>query len=340
MDHVALNDLVASDLRPWLGALIVALLGIAAVEGIFMSRHAPGGYDWRAFAASIGDAVGRRITDLVSSGLGLAFAIPLIGWIYERRLFTVSMDAWWAFALLFVGNEFCYYWYHRCAHRVRWFWATHAVHHSPNQLTLATALRLGWTGKITGSVLFFSPLLWLGFSPVAVTLAMSVNLLYQFWLHTTWIPKLGRTFERWFNTPSNHRVHHGSNPEYLDCNYGGVLMVFDRLFGTYVEERADVLPRYGLTTPLLTYNPLRIAFHEWINLARDLRYARTARDIWRALFTPPGTCKSATTSHGQAQSDQAQTTRAHVHETITPQSRATFPNPSGRISQAHGAYPE
>lgn len=298
MDHVALNDLVASDLRPWLGALIIALLGIAAVEGVVMSRRAPGGYDWRAFAASIGDAVGRRIFDVLSTGLGLTFAISLVGWIYERRLFTIAMDSWWTFALLLVGNEFCYYWYHRCAHRVRWFWATHAVHHSPNQLTLATALRLGWTGKITGTVLFFSPLLWLGFSPVAVTLALSGNLLYQFWLHTTWIPKLGRTFECWFNTPSSHRVHHGSNPEYLDCNYGGILMVFDRLFGTHVEERTDVPPRYGLTTPLLTYNPLRVAFHEWINLARDLRNAHSALDICRALFAPPDARKSAKTREG------------------------------------------
>jgi sterol desaturase/sphingolipid hydroxylase (fatty acid hydroxylase superfamily) len=296
MDHVVLNDLVASDLRPWLGALIVALLGIAAIEGLVMSRRSPGSYDWRAFAASIVDAVGRRTFDLVSVGLGLAFAVPLLGWIYEHRLFTIDVASWWALALLFVGNEFCYYGYHRSAHRVRWFWATHAVHHSPNQLTLATALRLGWTGKITGTALFFSPLLWLGFSPVAVALAMSANLLYQFWLHTTWIPKLGRTFERWFNTPSNHRVHHGSNPEYLDCNYGGVLMVFDRLFGTYVEERADLPPRYGLTTPLLTYNPLRIAFHEWINLARDVRDARGARDVWRALFAPPAARERQTTA--------------------------------------------
>lgn len=294
MDDIVLNDLAASDLKFWLGALIVALLGIAAVEGIVMSHRAPEGYDWRAFAVSIADAVGRRLTEAVSSGLGLMLAIPLISWVYEHRVFTIALDTWWAFALLFVGQEFCYYWYHRSAHRVRWFWATHAVHHSPNQLTLATALRLGWTGKITGTTLFFSPLLWLGFSPVAVTLAMSGNLLYQFWLHTTWIPKLGKTFERWFNTPSNHRVHHGSNPEYLDCNYGGVLMVFDRLFGTYVEERADLPPRYGLTTPLLTYNPLRIAFHEWINLARDLRDARSALDICRALFSPPGARKSAT----------------------------------------------
>ncbi|MBU0748909.1 MAG: sterol desaturase family protein [Gammaproteobacteria bacterium] len=300
MDDIVLNDLAGSDLKLWLGALIVALLGIAAVEGIVMSRRAPGGYDWRAFAVSIADALGRRLTEAVSSGLGLMLAIPLISWVYEHRLFTITLDTWWAFALLFVGQEFCYYWYHRSGHRVRWFWATHAVHHTPNQLTLATALRLGWTGKITGTALFFSPLLWLGFSPMAVTLATTFNLIYQFWLHTTWIPKLGKTFERWFNTPSNHRVHHGSNPEYLDCNYGGILMVFDRLFGTYVEERADVPPRYGLTTPLLTYNPFRIAFHEWINLARDLCEARTARDIWRALFAPPGARKGAMNSQGSS----------------------------------------
>jgi sterol desaturase/sphingolipid hydroxylase (fatty acid hydroxylase superfamily) len=198
------------------------------------------------------------------------------------------MDSAGAFVLLFFGEELCYYAYHRAAHRVRWFWATHAVHHSPNELTLATAMRLGWTGKISGTALFFAPLVWIGFSPIAVALAVAANLLYQFWLHTTWIPKLGRWFEWTFNTPSHHRVHHGSNPEYLDCNYGGVLIVFDRLFGSFVEERADVPVRYGLTTPLVTYNPLRIAMHEWMNLARDLRRARSLRDVARALFAPPG----------------------------------------------------
>jgi sterol desaturase/sphingolipid hydroxylase (fatty acid hydroxylase superfamily) len=286
MDPVALRDLVSSDLRPWLTGLLVVLLSLAAIEGLVLSWRSREGYDWWAFAASIGDAIGRRLTDALSTGLGLAFAIPLLGWVHEHRLFTITMDAWWAFALLFVGEEFCYYGYHRSAHRVRWFWATHAVHHSPNQLTLATSLRLGWTGKITGTALFFSPLVWLGFSPMAVALAVAANLLYQFWLHTTWIPKLG-VIEKIFNTPSNHRVHHGSNPQYLDCNYGGVLIVFDRLFGSYVEERADVPPRYGLTTPLVTYNPLRIAFHEWINVARDLWQARTWRERGRTLFAPP-----------------------------------------------------
>jgi sterol desaturase/sphingolipid hydroxylase (fatty acid hydroxylase superfamily) len=171
---------------------------------------------------------------------------------------------------------------------MRWFWASHTVHHSPNELTLAAALRLGWTGKLTGTALFFAPLVWLGFPPQAVVACLALNLLYQFWLHATWIPKLG-PLEWVLNTPSHHRVHHGSNPEYLDCNYGGVLIVFDRLFGTCVTEREDLPPRYGLTTPLHSYNPLRVALHGWQDLLRDLFAARGWRARLATLFGPPPT---------------------------------------------------
>jgi sterol desaturase/sphingolipid hydroxylase (fatty acid hydroxylase superfamily) len=272
------------------------LLGAALAEGLVLTRrarraadagNAAGRYDWRAFAVSMADVIGRRLTDALSSALGLALAVPLLAWVHEHRLGTIELTSVWAVAALFSGQELCYYAYHRTAHRVRWFWATHSVHHSPNELTLATAMRLGWTGKISGTALFFAPLVWAGFAPTAVALAVAANLLYQFWLHTTWIPKLPRWFEWCFNTPSHHRVHHASNPEYLDCNYGGVLIVFDRLFGSFVEERIDLAPRYGLTTPLQTYNPLRIAFREWMALARDLLHARGPGDVWRALFAPP-----------------------------------------------------
>ncbi len=295
MDPVVLREGVPNELRPWVIGLLLVLLGLAAIEGIVMSCRRTGGYDWRAFAASVGDAVGRRIIDAAAGSLGLAVAIRLLDGIYQHRLFTITLHSWAAFLLLFVGEELCYYAYHRCAHRVRWCWATHAVHHSPNQLTLATALRLGWTGKITGSALFFSPLVGMGFSPQAVAAAVAANLLYQFWLHTTWIPKLG-AFEWLFNTPSHHRVHHGSNPEYLDCNYGGVLIVFDRLFGSFADEREDLPPHYGLSTPLLTHNPLRIAFHEWTALARDLRDAHGWRDRGLALFGPPRAPRPHTTA--------------------------------------------
>jgi sterol desaturase/sphingolipid hydroxylase (fatty acid hydroxylase superfamily) len=170
---------------------------------------------------------------------------------------------------------------------VRWFWATHAVHHSPNELTLAAALRLGWTGKLSGSAIFFVPLVWLGFPPFAVLATLGANLLYQFWLHAPWMPRLG-PLEWVFNTPTHHKVHHASNPEYLDCNYGGVLIVFDRLFGSFVALRADVPPRYGLSTPLVSHNPVRIALHAWLALAQDLRAASGTRARLRLLFGPPG----------------------------------------------------
>ena len=131
------------------------------------------------------------------------------------------------------------------------------------------------------------PLIWLGFPPHAIFATLTINLLYQFWLHTTWIPKLG-PLEHVLNTPAHHRVHHGSNPEYLDANYGGVLIVFDRFFGTFMPERDDVVIRYGLVTPLLTNNPVRIAFHEWATLARDICAAPTWRQRLACAFGPPG----------------------------------------------------
>lgn len=268
---------------PWLTALLVLVLLAATLEGLVKTfvRRQP--YDWRAYAASLADAVGRRAVD----ALGLSIAAPVLAWAHAHRVDTVSLSTPAAFALLFVGQEFCYYWYHRAAHRVRWFWATHAVHHSPNELTLAAALRLGWTGKLTGTALFFAPLVWLGFPPLAVVATLAANLLYQFWLHAPWMPRLG-PLEWVFNTPTHHKVHHASNDEYLDRNYGGVLIVFDRLFGTFADERADVKIRYGLTTPLRTHNPLRIAFHGWAALGRDLGRARGLRAKINTLFGPPG----------------------------------------------------
>ncbi len=292
MNPTLLRDAINPEWLPWLGALLGVLLGAATLEGLVLSWRRPGSYDWRAYFSSIGDAVLRRVVD----ALGLSLAAPVVLWAWQNRLTTLALDTTTAFALLFVGQEFCYYWYHRVAHRVRWFWATHAVHHSPNQLSLATAVRLGVTGKLTGTALFFAPLIWLGFPPLAVLAALALNLLYQFWIHATWIPRLWAPLEWLFNTPAHHRVHHASNPEYLDCNYGGVLIVFDRLFGTLVNERAGLVPRYGLTTPLRTYNPLRIALHEWLNLARDLMAARSWRARWLALFGAPGAVVSEPTS--------------------------------------------
>jgi sterol desaturase/sphingolipid hydroxylase (fatty acid hydroxylase superfamily) len=257
---------------------------VAAAEGWYLVARQGRAYDWRAYFASLGDAVGRRVI-VVVIGFGAVGAILEVAWHY--RLATVAMDRWWALPALFLGQEFCYYWMHRADHRIRWLWATHAVHHSSNEFVLANAYRLGWTTQISGTALFMAPLVLLGFSPQAVLAMLGANLLYQFWIHTELIGRLG-PLEWILNTPTHHRVHHARNAEYLDRNYGGVLIVFDHIFGTFVAERPGNPCEFGLTKPLLSHNPVRIAFHDWIAMLRELRAARSLREAGLIMFGPPG----------------------------------------------------
>jgi sterol desaturase/sphingolipid hydroxylase (fatty acid hydroxylase superfamily) len=264
--------------------ILPLVMGAALVEGLWLSRTRAEAYDWKAWACSLADLAGRRLLALVP----YALAAPWLGWVWERRLFTQSLDNVWSVLLLFIGLEFFYYWYHRTSHTVRWFWMAHSVHHSPNQFNLSAAYRLGWFGKFTGTSLFFTPLVLLGFTPTVVLTALFLNLLYQFWIHADWIPRLG-WLEYVLNTPSSHRVHHARNPEYLDANFGGVLIVFDRLFGTYVEEKREVPCDYGLVSPAVSSrNPFAVNFQPWIGLARDLASARSPSEVWMFLFGPPG----------------------------------------------------
>ncbi|HXZ01678.1 MAG TPA: sterol desaturase family protein [Stellaceae bacterium] len=262
-----------------------AVIALAALEALVLALWRKEAYDWRAALASLADALGREY--VVYRFLPLSLGAPVIGLAWSHRLATLPLDGVTALGLLFLGQEFCYYWFHRASHRVRWFWATHAIHHSSNQLNLAAAYRFGWTGRLSGTGVFYAPLVWLGFPPGAVFGVLSLNLLYQFWLHATWIPKLG-WLEYVFNTPSLHRVHHAANLDYLDANYGGVLIVFDRLFGTCIEERADLPCRYGLVKPLRSNNPFVINLHEWRALGRDLWQARSWRERWHYLLGVPG----------------------------------------------------
>jgi sterol desaturase/sphingolipid hydroxylase (fatty acid hydroxylase superfamily) len=269
--------------RPLLLLPALSLVVVAAIEGWVLMRRGRH-YDWKGFWASLGDVLGRGAFNLLLQG-GLV-GVLLYG-IWNLRIATIAMDQWWHWVLLFVGQEFCYYWMHRADHRVRWFWLNHAVHHSSNQYNLSAAYRLGWTGKLTGAAIFFGPLVWVGFPVPYVVGALAANLLYQFWLHTELIGKLPYPIEFVFNTPAHHRVHHASNPSYLDCNYGGALIVFDRLFGTFRRMRAEEPPRYGLVKPLRTYNPIRIAFHAWMEMLHDLRRARGWKERGRVVFGPP-----------------------------------------------------
>lgn len=264
--------------------VLPAVVVAGIIEGVWQSRARLARYDWKAWGCSLADLAGRRLLAFTP----FTVAAPWLGWLWQHRIATQSLDNIGSVLLLFIGLEFFYYWYHRTSHTSRWFWASHSVHHSPNQLNLAAAYRLGWFGKFTGTVIFFTPLVWLGFTPTVVFSALFLNLLYQFWLHADWIPRLG-WLEYVLNTPSAHRVHHARNAEYLDANYGGVLIVFDRLFGTYVAERQDVPCDYGLVShPTSSRNPLVVNLGPWIGLVKDMASARSLREVWMYLFGPPG----------------------------------------------------
>ncbi len=261
----------------------IAMLAASFIEALVL-RLRTGHYNWRASLASLSLLfIGRLTGDLIP----IAVAMPGAYWLYDHRLFTPEDHGGWYFLWLFLGVELCYYVWHRLSHRSRWFWLHHAVHHSPNEFNLAAAYRLGLTGKLMAGFLIFTPLAWLGFDPSTIFIAYYLNLAYQFWIHAEWIPRLG-PLEGVLNTASAHRVHHAANVEYLDANYGGVLLIFDRLFGTYQPERDDIAMRYGLVHPLQSNNPFRIAFHQFGPLLRDLRSARNTREALGFAFGPPG----------------------------------------------------
>jgi sterol desaturase/sphingolipid hydroxylase (fatty acid hydroxylase superfamily) len=235
-----------------------------------------------------------EVKDTLSSlGMGLGnVAIGLFtkGWIflcftavYQYRWFDLEYS-WWTWILLFFAEDFTYYWFHRISHQSRFFWASHVVHHSSQKYNLGTALRQTWTGSFT-SFIFWLWLPLVGFPPAMIMTMMAISLIYQFWIHTETIGKLG-PLEWIFNTPSHHRVHHASDAHYLDRNHAGILIIWDRLFGTFVEETQR--PRYGLTQNLQSFNPLVIAFHEWRDLGKDLRSAKTLGEAWGYLFKAPG----------------------------------------------------
>jgi sterol desaturase/sphingolipid hydroxylase (fatty acid hydroxylase superfamily) len=240
-------------------------------------------HDWRESAASLGVALGQNLLRALEAGL---VAVPFAS-LYEHRLFDFTQTSLLALFGLFIGSEFLYYWQHRASHRVRWMWATHAVHHSATRLNLTAAIRLGWTGNISGNFLFFLPLALIGFHPLAIVAMIGTNLFYQFFIHTELAPRLG-VVEWVFNTPTHHRVHHACNEPCLDSNYGGILIVFDRLFGTFAEPPANQPLRYGLAGGTPSFNPVRIALGEWIAMFRDARRAKGTRAKLRALFGPPG----------------------------------------------------
>lgn len=260
--------------------LFVAMI---LIEMIAWRMKRGGDYETRDTAASLMMGLGSQIAPLFGGAALLTAALIAA---YEVRLFDIP-NAWWVVVICFVIDDLRYYWWHRISHERRWFWASHVIHHSSQHYNLSTALRQTWTGTVIGGVLFKAPLAILGFHPLMLAFVGGLNLLYQFWIHTEMIGKLG-PLEWVLNTPSHHRVHHATNPRYLDANYAGTFIIWDRLFGTFVAEDDGERPRYGIIKNLGTFNPVRIAFHEWIGIAKDVVKARSLREVLGYAFGPPG----------------------------------------------------
>jgi sterol desaturase/sphingolipid hydroxylase (fatty acid hydroxylase superfamily) len=269
-----------------IGAIPFFLLSVA-LEALAL-RHAahdgdddgaPVGYTARDTRTSMAMGVGH----LIIAGSWKLVWTAILAAIYLLSPLHLPTSSWWTWAALFFADDLAYYCYHRAHHRVRLFWATHVVHHSSQHYNLSTALRQDWSPF--SATLFWLPSALL-FPPWMVFLAIAWNLLYQFTLHTEAIGKYPRAVECVLNTPSHHRVHHGAQAQYLDRNYAGILIVWDRLFGTFEPERERV--RYGLTTNIETYNPVRVAFQEFAALWRDVRAAPRWRDRAGYALRGPG----------------------------------------------------
>ena len=254
----------------------ILLMVVEAIADALMRREL---YEPKDTAASLTMGIGNVVVGLVSKGMVFA----LFTWVHKFAALQIGYQ-WWAWVLAFFADDFSYYWFHRTSHECRFFWASHVVHHSSQHYNLSTALRQTWTGAFFGFVFWlWMPLV--GFQPIMIFTMQAVSLLYQFWVHTEFVQRLG-LLELVMNTPSHHRVHHATNSQYIDRNHAGILIIWDRMFGSFEPEVEHCT--YGLTTNINSFNPLRIAFHEWIAIGHDLRTARTWRERLVAVFGNPG----------------------------------------------------
>ncbi len=235
------------------------------------SRKRVRAYEVRDTAVSLALGLGSVVAGALTAGA----ILDLLAWFHGLAPRSIGW-AWWAWPLCFVLDDLAYYWQHRAGHRVRWFWASHVNHHSSQHYNLSTALRQTWTGFIALSFVFRLPLAVAGFEPGMILACAGLSLIYQFWIHTEAIGRMPRWFEAVMNTPSHHRVHHATNARYLDRNYAGTFIIWDRLFGTFAAEDGDGPIRYGIVHQLGSFNLLRAAFHEWLAIGRDV-----ARAPWR-----------------------------------------------------------
>ncbi len=258
-----LEDIVASKVTLiaipfFFGAIFLETLAIKVFK-------VPGDLDMK----DDGTSIFLGLFSVITNGASAFLTLGLLLWAAQYRIADIPLTLS-AIILCFILDDLRYYLHHRMAHRIRWPWAMHVTHHSSTHFNLAVALRQGWTKHFTGTTLLKVPLVLIGFDPVLVVFCGALNAVYQFFLHTELVGKLHPWIEAVFNTPSHHRVHHGKNPRYLDTNYAGTLIIWDRMFGTFAAEDLTDKPDYGLVKDLETYNPIIIIFHEYWGLLKDV----------------------------------------------------------------------
>jgi sterol desaturase/sphingolipid hydroxylase (fatty acid hydroxylase superfamily) len=265
--------------------LLTILIELAALKWLDHDSAFDGsgvsGYDAKDTRTSMLMGLGSLVSTLLFK-VG-AFVVYNAVFVYVAP-FELSMDTWWAWVIAIAGVDLAYYFSHRFVHRVNVGWAAHQAHHSSEYMNFGTALRQKWNPWF--EFFFFLPLPFLGIAPWVIYLAFGFNLIYQFFVHTEVVGKLWRPLELVMNTPSHHRVHHGSDPEYLDKNYAGIFIVWDRMFGSFVEEKQR--PTYGLTKPVETYNLLKLQYGDYAQIVRNVRASSRWRDKLGYLFGPPG----------------------------------------------------
>jgi sterol desaturase/sphingolipid hydroxylase (fatty acid hydroxylase superfamily) len=228
------------------------------------------------------------LMSVVTNGAAAFITLGMLLWAEQFKVFDLPLTLTVIIAC-FILDDLRYYLHHRIAHRCRWPWAMHIIHHSSRRYSLAVALRQGWTKHFTGTTVLKIPLVLVGFNPILVIFCGALNAVYQFFLHTETVHKLPKWFEAVFNTPSHHRVHHGKNPEYLDSNYAGTLIIWDKIFGTFVPENENAYPDYGLVKDFETFNPFKIFIHEYWSILKDVFGSkRSLKDRLLYIIAPPG----------------------------------------------------
>ena len=278
-EKITWEELMSLDLPPIIVYAVPVMLSLVLIEYIISVRKNRDTYEKKEFWSSVGIGIG----NLLSSVTAKTMNFGVIFLCYQITPLPMIPTTWWSWIICFIVLDFCRWYAHKVGHEHRIWWSTHVTHHSSERYNFAVSFRLSWIQHF--KILFFTPVALLGFDPFMFFICHQIAVLYQFWIHTEYIGKLPRVIEYIFVTPSHHRVHHGRNPKYIDKNYGSTFIIWDRIFGTFQEEEEKV--DYGITKPVNSHNPVRLVFHEIVDILKEAFSRNRSESLWKIFFGPP-----------------------------------------------------